>query len=89
MLYHLFIYLGPDAVKEPLRVGVPLGGDSEHPAGGPQPELGMTKSSYWWQPAGGGRAKTDFVCFMLPKFQAQCVLISLIHWREGSDPVLG
>ena len=38
MLYHLF-NLGPDAVKEPLRVGVPLGGDSEHPAGGPQPQL--------------------------------------------------
>ena len=37
-MYHLF-NLGPDAVKEPLWVGVPLGGDSEHPAGGPQPEL--------------------------------------------------
>ena len=38
MLYHLF-NLCPDAVKEPLRVGVPLGGDSEHPAGGAEAEL--------------------------------------------------
>ena len=38
MLYHLF-NLGPDAVKEPLWVGVPLGGDSEHPAGGAEAQL--------------------------------------------------